>query len=317
MIKVSILVPIYGIEKFIGKCADSLLSQSYENIEYIFVNDCTKDKSIDILEETLKQYPHRKDQFKIINHSSNKGLASSRNTGLDVATGDYILLVDGDDYLEKDTVSSLVTRLEKYIKNNQFPDIILFDAFHEFQNKSVITKNPYPLIVDKELYLNQILLRDTFPCVWGKMYSAKLFKDNNIRFIDNLNFGEDFVTLPRLVFHAKLIINSQKVFYHYNRLNEGAYTNNWSKRNIDDLCRALIILKEFFLNADKETFSQIINASIVRNFLYLYRNTRGNVRRYAKEKFRPLLSNINGIPTPLHGKYKLIYWILKYVLCVK
>lgn len=316
MIKVSILVPIYGIEKYIERCADSLLSQTYENIEYIFVNDCTKDNSLRILENTIKRYPHRKSQIKIINHSSNKGLASTRNSGLETLTGDYILLVDGDDYIEKETVSFLVGKLTEFRGINLYPDIILFDTFHEFNEKSVITQNPYPLIINKELYLTQILLRDIFPTVWGKMYSAKLFKENNIRFIDGLNFGEDFVTLPRLVYNANLIANSQQVLYHYNRLNEGAYTNNWTKRNIDDLYNALIILKEFFLKKDNVRFSKILDASIVRNFLYLYRNTTGTVRQYAEEKFHPLLSEVDGIPTMLNKKFKLFYCIyrLPYIL---
>ena len=79
--KVSVLVPIYGVEKYIERCARSLFEQSLDNIEYIFVNDCTKDKSMDILYEVIKDYPHLLEQIRIINHETNRGLHKQEKQG--------------------------------------------------------------------------------------------------------------------------------------------------------------------------------------------------------------------------------------------
>ena len=86
-IKVSICVPVYGGEKYIANCARSLFGQTYDNIEYVFVNDCTKDRSIEVVQQVAEEFPHRKSSLKIVNHEKNSGLAASRRTGVENATG--------------------------------------------------------------------------------------------------------------------------------------------------------------------------------------------------------------------------------------
>ena len=108
--KVSILVPIYNVENFISRCLESLFSQTYSNIEYVFVNDCTPDNSMTILSDMLQKYPSRATMVKIINNPENQGIAIVRNTLLENATGEYILFVDSDDWIEKDMVENLVER---------------------------------------------------------------------------------------------------------------------------------------------------------------------------------------------------------------
>ena len=107
---VSICVPIYGVEKYIERCAISLFEQTYKNIEYIFVNDCTQDNSIDVLKSIIEKYPVRKNCVRIINHERNKGLGAARNTAITNATGMFIMHVDSDDYVEKDIVERLVKK---------------------------------------------------------------------------------------------------------------------------------------------------------------------------------------------------------------
>ena len=102
-IKVSVCIPVYGVEKYIEKCARSLFEQTMQDgIEFIFVNDCTKDRSIEILEQVLAEYPHRKEQTRIIHHEKNRGLVAARNTGLAYASGEYIIHCDSDDWVELD-----------------------------------------------------------------------------------------------------------------------------------------------------------------------------------------------------------------------
>lgn len=107
--KVTIAVPVYGVESYVEKCAISLFEQTYSNLEILFINDCTPDKSVEIINKTLEKYPHRKAQVKIYNQPVNKGCPTARNLAVQIATGDFILFVDGDDYIEIDSISSLVT----------------------------------------------------------------------------------------------------------------------------------------------------------------------------------------------------------------
>ena len=104
----SIVVPIYNVENYIEKSVRSLFEQTYPNIEYIFVNDCTPDKSMGVLDSVLADYPHRVSNVVVINHTQNKGLAISRHDGFVVAKGEYIATCDSDDWVELDMYENLM-----------------------------------------------------------------------------------------------------------------------------------------------------------------------------------------------------------------
>ena len=104
------MVPVYGVEKYIERCARSLFEQTYENLEYIFVDDCSPDKSMEILMRVMEDYPNRKEQVRIIHHEHNRGLAAARNTALDAATSSFITHVDSDDYLSLEAIQLLVEK---------------------------------------------------------------------------------------------------------------------------------------------------------------------------------------------------------------
>ena len=105
--KVTIAVPVYGVEKYVGKCADSLFSQDYDDIEFLFINDYTFDNSVGEIHKSLQHYPHRVQQTKVVNLPENKGLSAVRNLAVQLATGDFIFHVDSDDYIESGAISSL------------------------------------------------------------------------------------------------------------------------------------------------------------------------------------------------------------------
>ena len=112
-LKVSVIIPVYGVEKYIAEFAVSAFEQTYPYIEYVFVNDGTKDRSIEILENLIaEKYPHLKDSVIIVN-KENGGLPAARKTGLEHASGDYIWHVDPDDWLELDAVASIVDKIVK------------------------------------------------------------------------------------------------------------------------------------------------------------------------------------------------------------
>ena len=108
-IAISVVVPVYGVERYIERCVRSLFSQTMiEGVEFIFVNDCTKDKSMEILMDLLKQYPSRQSQVRVVDHKENMGLAAARITALNLAKGEYVINLDSDDYFERDMLECIL-----------------------------------------------------------------------------------------------------------------------------------------------------------------------------------------------------------------
>lgn len=238
---VSILVPIYKVEKYIKECAISLFEQTYKNIEFIFVNDCTPDDSINILQQIIEEYPDRKRFVRIINHEKNRGLSAARNTAVEAATGEFIMHVDSDDSIDLDTVSRCVDEL---IKNNA--DVIVFSFKNVFPNKSSIEHNVIPEDITE--YVNKIIRRECVVCVCGGLYRRSLYMNYGIRAIEGLNMGEDYVTKPRLLYNAQKAIYIDEPFYHYRHTNEESYTKNFKEKHIIDLSLALSVLHDYFKN---------------------------------------------------------------------
>ena len=120
--KVSVVIPVYNVEKYIERCARSLFEQTLDSIEYIFVDDCSPDNSIAVMENVLAEYPHRKEQIKIIRHEVNQGPYAARRHALQAATGDYVISCDADDWvdydlyekMEKDVLAELGMLILKY-----------------------------------------------------------------------------------------------------------------------------------------------------------------------------------------------------------
>ena len=213
---VSILVPIYGVEKYIERCAESLFSQSYENIEYVFVNDCTKDRSIEILENVITRYPHRKRQIKIISHDRNRGLAAARNTGVENAHGEYILCVDSDDYVDMRVVEKLVCKQQE-----NDADIVCCDVYECHQESLKLQRNCYA--AKPEVFIKKIFLGKQKHWIWGKLIRKALYEKNSIRAVEGCNMAEDFQVLPRLAYYAKRIDYVKEPLCFYECSNSSSY----------------------------------------------------------------------------------------------
>ena len=110
--KISVCVPIYNVEKYFEQCLESLFTQTMlDGVEFVFVNDCTPDSSMIILQRTLQKYPALREQVVIYNHEQNRGLAAARNTALELSHGEYIIHVDSDDWVEPNYLEELYTTI--------------------------------------------------------------------------------------------------------------------------------------------------------------------------------------------------------------
>lgn len=271
MLTISIIVPIYGVEKYIEHCVRSLFEQTYENIEYIFVNDCTKDKSIDILCALIEKYPCRKSYVKIINHKTNRGLAAARNTGVEVCTGDYLMHVDSDDWLEADAVEKLAIKAE-----NEKVDIILFGYKCVYADRVVVSPVTY---WKKDEYVKSVLLHTTPASIWNKFYSADFYKKSGIYSIEGIDHGEDYVVVPRLVHKAKSFSFLNSPLYNYNLTNVSSYTKNVTEKSVRSVRRAYEIVYSYFKSVeDKDVYESTIKLLPYRSMLALLK--KANKKEY-------------------------------------
>lgn len=251
---VSICVPIYNVEQYIEKCAKSLFEQTYENIEYIFVNDSTPDNSIVILRKLMNLYPNRKASSVIIEHQYNRGLAAARNTALKYASGEFIMWVDSDDYIDANTVSALIKEQDKTDS-----DIISYGVYREYKNKIVIQLPPK--FEKNTAMAKAIISRKVFVGVCGRLIRRSLYINNGIMAHEGVNMAEDYSVMPLLAYYAQKVASIREPMYHYNLCNEKSHVNNVSKVAVDQLWCAYHILYEFFFDK-KDYYDSLVRANI-------------------------------------------------------
>lgn len=210
MIKVSIIIPVYGVEKYIRQCIESVLNQTYKNIEVIVVNDGTKDNSMKIIEEYI-----RDNRIKIIN-KENGGLSSARNRGIEEATGKYIFFVDSDDWLENNTIEELINNLEdeEILECNFF----IYDEITNIKERNKLKISNYEVHKEKQFYEPLEMV------VWNKLYNRKFLNDNNIRFLEGVIHEDVEFTIKTFVKVKKVkYINEYVYNYRINRKNSIMY----------------------------------------------------------------------------------------------
>lgn len=201
MVKYSFIVPIYNVENYLTKCVDSLLAQTYKNFEIVLVNDGSTDSSGLIADDYAQKWP----QFITVEHQENKGLGGARNTGIELSQGEYLLMVDSDDYVSE----QLLETVDKYLLQHN-NDLLIFDYIVErdgIQKERLDNTDFYKPITSKQ-YFSEAL------AAWNKVYRVSLFKETGIRFPERI-FYEDLATSPCLAIHAASIGVIKEPLYHY------------------------------------------------------------------------------------------------------
>ena len=222
--KVSILVPVYGVEKYIERCARSIFEQTYHNLDIVFVDDCTPDKSIEILKRVLEEYSDRKAQTRIIRHEHNRGLAAARNTAVAAAVGTFLIHVDSDDWIENDAVEELVKKQEEtgadfvtgvMVKNEDTLDYHYVEPVYKDKNDMMI------------LILSQISHHE----LANRLVKRALYTDHHLKALEGVNQAEDWRLTPMLLWYANGIARLNKTTYHY-FMNMESMCN--SKKSMDE-----------------------------------------------------------------------------------
>lgn len=295
---VSLLIPIYNVERYIGKCLESILGQTYENVEFIFVNDCSPDNSVNIIDQILKQYPHRKSQVKIIHHEQNRGLTAARRTALQNATGEYVWHIDSDDYIAIDAVEKLV---DKAVNENA--DMVVFDAKEMYSDSERIITNTIPN--DKKDYLLLALTRRCRYELCFRFCRRKLY--NGLELDDSVCSGEDYATTPRLIYLSNRVVKLDKICYFYVKYNMTSYTRTPSVATIVSHEGAMHLLTTFFLSKNPNFFSPILQLAKAYLKAHMLKATVSSNEAYKRANMMyPDLTDFENMNLPLKDKLLLI-----------
>ena len=206
MKRVTVIVPVYNVEKYLERCLDSLLAQTYENVSVLVVNDGSTDGSQKIIDAYKERYPEK---F-ICYEKENTGIATTRNFGIDHVESELMMFVDSDDYVEKDMVETCVTLMEK-----EDSDVVVFSYLQEYlsDGSSEVIHNRIPDGTYTLKDTPSLLALSSNSC-WGKLYKTEVFRKNHIRFPDGLIY-EDLGTTPKVLYYAGKISYLDKPMYRY------------------------------------------------------------------------------------------------------
>lgn len=254
-IKVSVIIPVYNVAQYIEKCARSLFEQTLDSIEYIFVDDCGTDASMDILERIIQEYEGRINNIIILHNSYNLGLAATREIGMKAACGEYLISCDSDDWVEKDIYSVLYTKA--HAENS---DIVICNFYEHYP--TTIKEVGYIPYEEPREFLNSTLSQDIHWSLCNKLIRTSLIHENNLYAYAGINTWEDVAVSTRACFYAKKISFVNMPLYHYNRQNDSSILHENKRRNIMQMKLCTDNLIQFFSNRNREYEDFILGMKI-------------------------------------------------------
>ena len=290
-IKVSVIIPIYNVEQYIERCARSLMEQTMKDgIEFIFVNDCTPDKSVQILERVVSDYPERVNQVFVVNNSNNIGVTETRKKGIKVAKGEYIGWCDGDDWCDNEMFQEMYN-----VAVHSSSDIVVCDYWN-VEGETMIRSQMIPSNSPQEAVKKRYLNSKSFSfSLWNQIIRKCYFEkcwDN----VTPVNFSEDTFVLSYIYYYAKSIRFVKKPLYFYRSDNENSLVNlheitrkTWliHKKNMED------IEKLYYENNGWKQYHITINAWLFgskifykkaflsdREFFYTFKRASKDILRF-------------------------------------
>jgi glycosyltransferase involved in cell wall biosynthesis len=309
---ISVIVPVYKVEKYLSRCIESIINQTYSNLEIILVDDGSPDKCGDICDH----YASLDSRVKVI-HKENGGLSDARNTGLNIATGEYVNFIDSDDYIHEKFYEKLLTLV---LSNNA--DIGQCEFLKVFEDKDHNNKvtSTIPLNSEKVATfnnveaLNQLYSNVISGVAWNKLYKAELFKD--IRFPKGKIHEDDFTTF-KVLYNSKKIVTTSLPLYYYLQRSNSIMGSEFNARHLDSL-EAFSYQISFYNN---KNLLELKNKAIIcleNNIRSLFRKSLNsdlenkdeilsNLINYYRNNFKYFNSDLN-----ISSKKKVIIYLYKY-----
>lgn len=304
LIKVSILVPIYKVEKYLEKMLVSIFNQTYTNIDYVFVDDCSPDNSLRLLKDFILKHNIAPSRYKIINHLQNKGVALTRVDCIAAATGDYVYFVDSDDWIEPNAIEQMVLASKAGTI-----DIVGCDYYKDYESGTTTYHHEnYAAYCNENM--RQCINYEIATVLWKLLIRRSLF---NMFHIGHINIGEDYIISIKLFYYAQSFVSINKAYYHYAQYN----LNRLSFQSMRSILDHVECVKEV------ERFCKvegIFDDDICRRLLLRKFNIKSNfvLNKYLlnKKSYVMTFPEANGIwrEMPYSRKEKLKFWIAEHGL---
>lgn len=252
--KVSVVVPIYKVEQYLGRCIESICRQSYSNLEIILVDDGSPDQCPKICDD----YAKKDERIKVI-HKANGGLSSARNAGIDIMSGEYVTYIDSDDFLAEDAIARWVEEIEKYQA-----DIVVGDFCLYYGNKKCeeVRKDDLQVITAEQMLRHMLLEDDRLCTAWGKLYKRNLFA--TLRYPEDVPFAEDMMVIHLLFAKAQKIVYDRNVYYYYSQEGVSLVRSGFSINKLNRVRGAY----EWLQFIDKQ-YPQLHDAAIYRYMIVI------------------------------------------------
>lgn len=277
--KISICIPVFNTELYVGECVKSVFEQDYENLEIILCDDCSTDNSLAIIHRVLKEYPKRCAQTYVIRNSINSGPAATRDNAYKRATGDYIWFIDSDDWIESNAVTLLV---DKAIVDRA--DILYFD--YEVNNQSdsrYCYGNLYP---DATITLLQKLKTSKDVAMWTIFIRKSFLSTLNIKIPTDFNIGEDCAVHIQILKGYPRISYVPQLVYHYRSIST-SLSHRKSRMYFQEAIRMIYFIDSLLENDEQKksfmTFKGSIKIQIVESRFFLVREVIGLFPEIRKE----------------------------------
>lgn len=271
--KVSILIPVYNNEAVVENCLCSVFEQQLNEIEYIIIDDCSTDNSLNLCRVVVDRYPHRKQHTTIIANEQNQGIATVRQMLIDNAHGEYIYFVDSDDWIEPYAASMMYEKAKA-----EDADIVGSNYFINTCDSERVIEYVYPS--ESKDCLNLFLRMSIKPVIWLFIFRRQLFMEHLITFAPDINIMEDYIVGTKLLFHANKIAHIDAPAYHY-RIGNNFYSRD-SATYFQVAEKAIRMAENYLqLHGDCSDFEDsLLQRKLILKSKFLFENMSLDSRRY-------------------------------------
>lgn len=274
MIKVSVIIPAYNIEKRVGSCIESIINQSLRGIQIIIINDGSTDTTLDV----IKTYSLIDERIEVIT-TENEGVSAARNKGILASKGKYIYQIDGDDWLEVEGLEELYTFAEE-----ENADITISNYYKDYKDETTTIIDGRKLTNDA---IKDFLIGEIAHSVCTKFYRKDLFVQNNITYTEGLRIGEDLLINLKLLYHAKKVKKTKKTYLHYVKRTDSIMSSY--KNEIKDLFivfdEVQLFLKEKRVYTTYEKEFNYHKFRIIYSMGVLGSDKFGSIHKYLYERY--------------------------------
>ena len=243
MPKVSVVIPVYNAELYIERCVRSLFEQTLDDIEYIFVDDCSSDNSLLILNRLIEEFPKRKSQVMILYHSENTGQSGARRDGMRAASGDYIIHCDSDDWVELDMYEKMYN---KAITTGA--DAVCCDMVMEFTSSQTYLKYNSDFSDHQLMYDCIAPISVEYFSMCNRLISRKVLDRNTIEPFEGVNMWDDVGLSTRFRYYIQGSVVINEPLYHYNRQNDASTTRRPVLEKVQEMVDCVKQLEMFYYN---------------------------------------------------------------------